>query len=157
MAVIRMRCLQIVAVLVMRSQPPSPTPPPKPLTPTPPTPLSSPLRASKLHPSPSGVMGLTRSAAAVIVGDEVLAAKVKDENGSVLCRLLRQLGWSVGRMAVLPDDVESIAKEVQGAMRQFAAVLVAGGIGPTMDDVTGEGVAKVRGWWKGIIATKCRN
>jgi len=48
-------------------------------------------------------------------------------------------------MAFLPDDAEAIAREVKDAMGTFGHVIVAGGIGPTVDDVTIDGVAKALG------------
>ena len=44
----------------------------------------------------------TRSAALLIVGDEILAAKVRDSNTGFLCAELRAIGWRVGKARAAP-------------------------------------------------------
>lgn len=41
---------------------------------------------------------------------------------------------------MIPDDVETIAKEVAQFSEEYTYVLTSGGIGPTHDDITFEGV-----------------
>jgi FAD synthetase len=85
---------------------------------------------------------LAPSAAIVLVGDELLSGRVQDANGLWLCRRLRAVGWLPRRLSVVPDDTAAIASEVSAAARAHPAVLVAGGVGPTDDDVTAAGVAE---------------
>lgn len=83
-----------------------------------------------------------RTAAIVIVGNEVLSGKVEDANSPFLCRELRALGVSVERILTLPDVPELIAAEVPPLAARYDWVFSAGGIGPTHDDVTIEGIAR---------------
>ena len=85
---------------------------------------------------------LAPSAAIVLVGDELLSGRVADANGLWLCRRLREAGWLPRRLSVVPDDAAAIATEVAAAARAHPVVLVAGGVGPTDDDVTAAGVAE---------------
>ncbi|EFJ40692.1 hypothetical protein VOLCADRAFT_99481 [Volvox carteri f. nagariensis] len=80
--------------------------------------------------------GLTHSAAIVIIGDELLSGKVEDVNARFLCRELRSLGWQVTRVVFVPDDVDEIASAVRALAAVVQLVITAGGIGPTLDDVT---------------------
>ena len=89
--------------------------------------------------------GLSRTAAIVLIGDELLTGKVGDVNLRFLCRQLRAAGWRVGRASVVPDDVDAVAAEVADTMRAYDAVLTAGGVGPTLDDVTMAGIAAALG------------
>jgi molybdenum cofactor synthesis domain-containing protein len=82
------------------------------------------------------------TAAVVVVGDEVLSGRIEDSNALYLCRRLTDLGVTVRRVAVVPDDVPAIAAEVAAVAPRFTHVLTSGGVGPTHDDVTMEGVAK---------------
>lgn len=41
---------------------------------------------------------------------------------------------------MIPDDIETIAKEVALFSEQYTYVLTSGGIGPTHDDITFEGL-----------------
>jgi FAD synthetase len=48
----------------------------------------------------------------------------------------------VNRISVIPDDLSSISAEVRQFADQFDIVLTSGGIGPTHDDITFEGVGR---------------
>ncbi len=77
----------------------------------------------------------------IIIGNEILSGKVRDENSPFLIDDLRELGMPVGRVAVIPDTTEVIAEVVGRWARQFTHVVTCGGVGPTMDDVTFAGIA----------------
>ncbi len=85
------------------------------------------------------------SAGILIIGNEILSGKVTDLNSSYLCRELRELGVDVGRISVVPDEVDVIAHEVRTLSDQFDYVFTTGGVGPTHDDVTMEAVAEAFG------------
>ena len=78
----------------------------------------------------------------MIIGDEVLSGKVEDKNTPYLLPELRKQGVDVGRVHVIPDDVDLISEEVRSFSAMFDYVLTSGGVGPTHDDVTMEGVAQ---------------
>ncbi len=80
------------------------------------------------------------TAAVLIIGDEILSGKFADENGPYLIRRLRELGCDLRRLVVLPDVLDQIAAEVRRC-EGFDHVITTGGVGPTHDDVTFEGVA----------------
>jgi molybdenum cofactor synthesis domain-containing protein len=85
---------------------------------------------------------MTRTAGIVLIGNEILSGKVVDANAAYLCRELRQLGVDVRRITVIPDEVDLIAATVGEFSRTFDVVFTSGGVGPTHDDVTIEGVAR---------------
>ncbi|XP_048882578.1 FAD synthase isoform X1 [Brienomyrus brachyistius] len=85
--------------------------------------------------------GGAATAAIIIIGDEILKGHTQDTNSAFLCRALRQLGVCVQRIIVVPDQQEIIAKEVAALSPHFTHLITSGGIGPTHDDVTFEGVA----------------
>lgn len=78
----------------------------------------------------------------ILVGNEILSGKIVDANAAYLCRELRELGVDVRRISVIPDEVTIIAEEVRAFSRAFDIVFTSGGVGPTHDDVTIEGVAR---------------
>ena len=88
---------------------------------------------------------MARTAGIILIGNEILSGKVVDANASYLCRELRALGVAVRKIAVIPDEVELIASEVGEQSRVFDVVFTSGGVGPTHDDVTMEGVARALG------------
>jgi molybdenum cofactor synthesis domain-containing protein len=88
---------------------------------------------------------MAKTAGIVLIGNEILSGKVTDANAAYLCRELRQLGVDVRRIAVIPDEVDLIASSVGEFSRSFDLVFTSGGVGPTHDDVTIEGVARAFG------------
>jgi molybdenum cofactor synthesis domain-containing protein len=85
---------------------------------------------------------MPKTAGIILIGNEILSGKIKDENAAYLCRELRALGVDVRRIAVIPDEVALIADEVAAFTKAFDLVFTSGGVGPTHDDVTIEGVAR---------------
>jgi FAD synthetase len=88
---------------------------------------------------------MARTAGIILIGNEILSGKIADVNAGYLCRELRALGVDVRRISVIPDEVELIAREVAEFSRGYDVVFTSGGVGPTHDDVTIEGVARALG------------
>ncbi len=85
---------------------------------------------------------MTTRAEILIIGNEILSGKVADEHAAFLCRELRLLGVDVRRVVVIPDEVDTIAEAVRAAWGRADLIITTGGVGPTHDDVTIEGLAK---------------
>lgn len=85
---------------------------------------------------------MPKTAGIILIGNEILSGKIQDANAVYLCRELRTLGVDVRRISVIPDEVQLIAEEVVVFSREFDVVFTSGGVGPTHDDVTIEGVAR---------------
>ena len=82
-----------------------------------------------------------RTCAMVVVGNEILSGKVQDSNSYFAARELRKLGVALNRIAVVPDEIPTIAAEVAHCAKTFEFVVTSGGVGPTHDDITIEAVA----------------
>jgi molybdenum cofactor synthesis domain-containing protein len=85
------------------------------------------------------------TAALVVVGNEVLSAKVRDENGPWAAQRLRTLGLRLLAIHVVADRIEEIASVVDAERRRADWVFTSGGVGPTHDDVTLPAVARALG------------
>ncbi len=85
------------------------------------------------------------TAGILIIGNEILSGKVVDENSPYFCRELRSLGVDVERILTIPDEVQVIASELKPLSDAYDFVFTSGGIGPTHDDLTIEGVAAAFG------------
>jgi len=83
-----------------------------------------------------------RTAGIIVIGNEILSGKVVDTNSPFLARELRSLGVTLLRILTIPDEVETIAAAVRDFHARFDVVFTSGGVGPTHDDVTMEGVAR---------------
>jgi molybdenum cofactor synthesis domain-containing protein len=86
-----------------------------------------------------------KTAGVVIIGDEILSGKTGDENAAFLIRELRALGVALRQIAVIPDVLDEIAATVRAFSARFDLVFTSGGVGPTHDDLTMEGVARAFG------------
>src|SRR5579859_1788779 len=100
-------------------------------TPAPTLPLTSPMAAP--------------TAAAIVIGDEILSGKVDEANVAILARALRSLGVLLRRVVVVMDDIDAIVHEVRELSRSHDWLFTSGGVGPTHDDVTVEAVARAFG------------
>jgi molybdenum cofactor synthesis domain-containing protein len=89
------------------------------------------------------------TAGIILIGDEILSGKVRDENAHFLIGELRGLGVHLRRITTIPDVLEEISATVADFAARFDHVFTSGGVGPTHDDLTMEGVARAFG--KGII------
>ena len=81
------------------------------------------------------------TAGILVIGNEILSGKVVDANSPFLCRELRSLGVDVQRVAVIPDEIEIIARDVRAMSQANDYVFTSGGVGPTHDDLTMDGIA----------------
>lgn len=79
------------------------------------------------------------------IGSEILRGETIDTNSAYLGGQLNELGFRVLGVRALPDDRATITAAVREARERARLVLVTGGLGPTHDDLTREGVADAFG------------
>ena len=82
-----------------------------------------------------------KTAAAVIIGNEVLSGKVKCENSFFLAEQLYSLGVELKRITTIPDEMDDISQVIREYKDKYDFVFTTGGVGPTHDDITAEAVA----------------
>jgi molybdenum cofactor synthesis domain-containing protein len=85
---------------------------------------------------------MTRTAAALIIGNEILSGKVAEQNVHVMARELFALGVELRRIVVCPDEIPVIVRDVRELSSTHDVVITSGGVGPTHDDVTIKAVAQ---------------
>ena len=83
--------------------------------------------------------------AVLSVGDEPLAGDILDSNAHGLARRLAARGLRLVAMATAGDDLDRVRTAVERAGRDADLLLVTGGLGPTRDDLTRDGVAAALG------------
>ncbi|HPW77301.1 MAG TPA: CinA family nicotinamide mononucleotide deamidase-related protein [Candidatus Omnitrophota bacterium] len=81
------------------------------------------------------------SAAILSVGNEVLRGMAVNSNAAFLGRELSDLGFDVTTHTTCPDTEEAIKFHLGDLFRRTDVVILSGGLGPTPDDVTREGIA----------------
>jgi molybdenum cofactor synthesis domain-containing protein len=83
-----------------------------------------------------------RTAGIIVIGNEILSGKVADTNSPFLARELRALGVTLRRIVTVSDELDEIASAVRELGPRYDVVFTSGGVGPTHDDVTMEGIAR---------------
>ncbi len=86
-----------------------------------------------------------RTAAALVIGNELLTGKIQDANVLVLARTLRGIGVLLRRVVMVLDELDTIASEVRALADSHDVVFTSGGVGPTHDDVTIAAISKAFG------------
>ena len=81
----------------------------------------------------------------ICTGDEVLTGKIVNSNFSHITQKLEDSGLSVRRGITVGDDREELLRAFQEAGRRSDVVIVNGGLGPTVDDLSQEIAAKAAG------------
>ncbi|MFO8064670.1 MAG: competence/damage-inducible protein A [Spirochaetota bacterium] len=80
--------------------------------------------------------------ALLVIGDEILAGDIREENISFMIDTLSREGHRTGEVRIVRDDVEMIANAFRELASGYDYVISAGGVGPTHDDVTLEAAAR---------------
>jgi nicotinamide-nucleotide amidase len=81
----------------------------------------------------------------IAIGDELLRGDVENTTTPFLIEQMRSLGYDLIRATTVGDEIERIAGLVQAALGVAKIVVLTGGLGPTVDDVTREALAKAVG------------
>lgn len=77
------------------------------------------------------------------VGNELLIGKTLNTNAQWLAKRATAAGFTVKRITVVEDDVAAIANAIrEGLQRKPKFIITTGGLGPTFDDKTLEGIAE---------------
>jgi molybdenum cofactor synthesis domain-containing protein len=85
------------------------------------------------------------TAGLVVVGDEILSGRTRDANIAQVASWLQVQGIRLAEVRVVPDVVERIAATVNDLRSANDYLFTTGGIGPTHDDITVDGVAAALG------------
>jgi nicotinamide-nucleotide amidase len=81
----------------------------------------------------------------ICTGDEVLTGKIVNTNFSYMSQKLEDVGLSVHWGTTVGDDRESLLHAFRLASQRADAVVVNGGLGPTVDDLSQEVAAQAAG------------
>jgi len=86
---------------------------------------------------------MTREMEIICVGNELLIGKTLNTNAQWIAKQATALGITVKRVTVVADEVNEIANVIREILRRKPQFTVTtGGLGPTFDDKTLEGIAE---------------
>jgi molybdenum cofactor synthesis domain-containing protein len=85
------------------------------------------------------------TAAALVIGDEILSGRTGDRNINYIAAHLTRVGIRLREVRVVADDEAAIVEAVNDLRARYTYLFTTGGIGPTHDDITADSVAKALG------------
>ena len=81
----------------------------------------------------------------LLTGNEIMSGDTVDSNSALIARRLGELAIGVHRKVTVGDDVALLQGELAAMAADADLVIVNGGLGPTVDDLTAEILAAVAG------------
>ncbi len=81
----------------------------------------------------------------ITTGTELLLGEIVDTNSPFIARQLRSIGVNLFYKTTVGDNRERLSEALRQALARSDVVIVTGGLGPTVDDITREAVADATG------------
>jgi nicotinamide-nucleotide amidase len=81
----------------------------------------------------------------IAVGTELLLGQIVNTNLATIGQALAEAGLDTYRQVVVGDNLDRLAEAIREALDEADAVILTGGIGPTQDDITREGICAATG------------
>lgn len=81
----------------------------------------------------------------IAIGTEILLGEIIDTNSAYIAQRLPELGIDLNYKSVVGDNMGRIVETFERAWNRSDLIVCTGGLGPTEDDMTREGIAKVLG------------
>lgn len=78
----------------------------------------------------------------ISIGNELLSGRTLNTHTRDLGEALAAIGFQLTRDTTIPDQVKMISDALESALSRVDVVLVSGGLGPTVDDITRDALAK---------------
>ncbi len=85
------------------------------------------------------------TAALLVIGDEILSGRTQDRNVAQIGTWLNLQGIRLTEVRMVPDRIEAIAAATNALRRTYDYLFTTGGIGPTHDDISVDGIAAALG------------
>lgn len=76
------------------------------------------------------------------IGSELLMGKIANTNAAVIAKALTRLKLKISSIYMIPDEKEEIQKKLSLSLDESDCVIITGGLGPTVDDITRESLAE---------------
>ncbi|OQY10547.1 MAG: competence/damage-inducible protein A [Fusobacteriia bacterium 4572_132] len=78
----------------------------------------------------------------ILIGTELLNGMMIDTNSSYMAEKLNECGIEIIGKSIVGDDIEEIVLALEYARKNSDFIIVSGGLGPTIDDITRDAIAK---------------
>ncbi len=88
---------------------------------------------------------MNNQAELISIGNELLSGRTLNTHAQDLGKALEAIGLQLVRDTTVPDEIPTIGSAVTEALARTGLVFVSGGLGPTVDDITRDALAKALG------------
>jgi nicotinamide-nucleotide amidase len=78
----------------------------------------------------------------LLTGNELMSGDIVDSNSAMIAQHLKPLGLEISRKVTLGDDQDKLAAEINYLSAQADILIINGGLGPTIDDMTAQALAQ---------------
>lgn len=77
----------------------------------------------------------------LLTGDELMSGDIVDSNSAMIAQQLKDIGIEIKRKVTVADDLATLVSEIQYLSKTADILLINGGLGPTVDDLTAQALA----------------
>ena len=77
----------------------------------------------------------------LLTGNEIMSGDVVDSNSAMISQQLSLLGLEVSRRVTVKDNLSLLTEEIISQSRRADILIINGGLGPTIDDMTAQALA----------------
>jgi len=81
----------------------------------------------------------------LLTGNELMTGDIVDSNSAMIAQQLKELGLKISRKVTITDDLPLLINEINQLAEQTDILIINGGLGPTVDDLTAQALAKASG------------
>jgi nicotinamide-nucleotide amidase len=78
----------------------------------------------------------------LLTGNELMTGDIIDSNSAMIAQQLKELGLDIFRKVTIADNLTALVNEINLLAKQADILVINGGLGPTIDDLTAQALAK---------------
>ena len=78
----------------------------------------------------------------LLTGNELMTGDIVDSNSAIIALQFKELGLDISRKVTVADNLTMLVNEINSLAEQADILIINGGLGPTIDDLTAQALAK---------------
>lgn len=78
----------------------------------------------------------------LLTGNELMTGDIVDSNSAMIAQQFKTLGLDISRKVTIADNLSALVNEINHLAKQADILIINGGLGPTIDDLTAQALAK---------------
>jgi|TARA_R110002167_G_scaffold40930_8_gene125399 nicotinamide-nucleotide amidase len=79
----------------------------------------------------------------LLTGNELMAGDIIDSNSAMIAEQIKHFGWRINKKVAVGDELAMLCEEIDQLCIDADVLIINGGLGPTVDDLTAVALAKV--------------